>query len=130
MYPLALQCWFGQNTCNASICSVLVSFIDTAYRSMLVFSTHPDFPPPVKGVYHHFGALLQGVLISFGLATRVLAQSREGLESCNALSVFIIRRLRRKCRLADALLEDERCAWTLSEVKSIQHSVCPLVAVG
>ena len=35
---------------HTSICSVLVSFIDTAYRSMLVFSTHPDFSPPLSGV--------------------------------------------------------------------------------
>src|SRR5437867_2918403 len=33
---------------HTSICSVLVSFIDTAYRSMLVFSTHPDFSPPLR----------------------------------------------------------------------------------
>src|SRR5260221_14743958 len=48
--PLVLQRWLGQNTCDASICSVFVSFIGTAYRSMLGFSTYPDFPPPVSGV--------------------------------------------------------------------------------
>src|SRR5256885_162767 len=45
-----MQSRFGQNTCDASICSVLVSFIDTAYRSMLVFSTPLDFSSPVSPV--------------------------------------------------------------------------------
>src|SRR5213080_4438248 len=46
---------------HTSICSVLVSFIDTAYRSMLVFSTHPDFSPPLNGVLPP--ELLQGFLV-------------------------------------------------------------------
>src|SRR2546428_8272220 len=52
-FPLAMQSRFGQNTCEASICSVFGLFIVTAYRSMLVFSTHPDFSPPIRGVLPH-----------------------------------------------------------------------------
>src|SRR5205807_5899528 len=49
-FPLAVQSRFGQNTCDAFICSVLCLFISTAYKRMLSFSIHPDFCPPVNGV--------------------------------------------------------------------------------
>src|SRR6266566_4418552 len=49
IFPLAWQAGFGQNTCEASICSGVV-FILTDDRWMLFLSTHPDPSPPVNGV--------------------------------------------------------------------------------
>ena len=49
LFPLAWQAEVGQNTCEASICSVGV-FIRTDYRSMLFSPTLEDFRPPVNGV--------------------------------------------------------------------------------
>ena len=43
IFPLATQAGFGQNTCEASICSVVV-FIVTDYRSMLSFFYYPGLP--------------------------------------------------------------------------------------
>ena len=50
LFPLAMQSRFGQNTCDAFICSVLFSFISTAYKRMLFFSIYWDSCPPVSGV--------------------------------------------------------------------------------